>query len=441
MEEKNIPKRILSSLLGSLSAGVVPRIGAPYIAIGRDTEVTALLGDLGVIAEGGSSMRFIIGRYGSGKSFLMQLVRGYALERGYVTCDCDLSPERKLCGGKGGGLNTYRELMKNLAIKTSPEGGALPVILSRWLSSVRTDVAAAGSFGEPGSELFAREIRKRIYETLGRIESSVGGFDLACVAGRYYEASESGDDALKSCCMRWFRGEYTTRTEARGDLGVGSIIDDDSWYDFIKLWCAFFREIGYPGFVVFIDECVNLYKITNRIGRENNYEKILSIFNDTCQGRAPGLAVIMGGTPQFLEDTRRGLFSYEALRSRLSDGRLVADAGFVDTMGPVLRLKRLSGNELLALVARLTKLHRMYYGWEPRVTEKDEIDFINEMTSRVGADTHITPREIIREYLQVLNVLYQNAKANFGDIVESRKAALTGSSGEDDLFSIDDIDI
>ncbi len=439
MEEKAIPKRILSSLLGSLSAGVVPRTGAPYIAIGRDTEVTALLGDLSVIAEGGSSMRFIIGRYGSGKSFLMQLVRGYALERGYVTCDCDLSPERKLCGGKGGGLNTYRELMKNLAVKSSPEGGALPVIISRWLSAVRTETAAAGTFGEPGTAAFAREVRRKIYETLGKLEGSVGGFDLAYVAGKYYDASENGDDGMKSACMRWFRGEFTTRTEARGELGVGSIIDDDSWYDFIKLWCAFFRELGYPGLVMFIDECVNLYKITNRVGRENNYEKILSIFNDTCQGRAPGLAVIMGGTPQFLEDTRRGLFSYEALRSRLSDGRLVADAGYVDTMGPVLRLKKLSGNEILALVARLTKLHRMYYGWEPRVTKQNEIDFVNEMTSRVGAETLITPREIIREYLQVLNVLYQNEKAEFGDIVESRRAAMAAESA--DAFSIEDIDI
>lgn len=412
MDEKiTVPKRILSSLISSVSAGVVPRLGAPYIAIGREAEISALLSDLEIVGEGGSAMRFVIGKYGSGKSFLIQLMRGYALERGFICADCDLSPERRLCGGKGSGIATYRELIKNMSSKTTPEGGALGPVISRWLSSVpgrgRAERCSAGI------SRFRERSLKAGFALSKKMENSVGGFDFASVINSYYRAETEGSDELKSACLRWLRGEYTTKTEAREYLSVGSLISDDNWYDYIKLWAEFVKSIGYRGFVVFIDECVNLYKITNRVSRENNYEKILSMFNDTLQGRAPGLCMIMGGTPQFLEDTRRGLFSYEALRSRLADGRFTGSGEFRDMLGPVIRLRRLSDNELFALISRLTKLHGMYYSWEPRVTEEQQAQFLREAVSRTGADTMMTPREMIRDYMSVLNILLQNPVSGF----------------------------
>lgn len=413
--QPKIPRRILSALMTSLSAGVVPRSGAPYVAIGRKDEIEALLSDLEKTAEGGSAMRFIIGRYGSGKSFLIQLMRGYALERGFITADADLSTERRLCGTNGSGLATYRELMRNLASKASPDGGALPQIMARWLSDVKTDVAASGL--EPGSEAFTRAVRERIYTTVRNFESSVGGFDFARVAGMYFDACENGNDECKSACMRYLRGEFTTKTEAKSQLpGIGAIIDDDNWYDYIKLIARLVSAMGYRGLVVFIDECVNLYKISNRISRENNYEKLLTMFNDTLQGRAENLMIVMGGTPQFLEDRRRGLFSYEALRSRLSDGRF--DTGeYKNMIGPVTRLRRLSDNELLALILRVTSLHALYYNWEPRIAEGDPERFLSKCLEAAGADIMITPREMIRDYISVLNILYQNPNADFATVV------------------------
>lgn len=442
MDEKiTVPKRILSSLISSVSAGVVPRLGAPYIAIGREAEISALLSDLEIVGEGGSAMRFVIGKYGSGKSFLIQLMRGYALERGFICADCDLSPERRLCGGKGSGIATYRELIKNMSSKTSPEGGALGPVISRWLSSVQGEVAQSGVL--PGSPDFGKEVSKRVFALSKKMENSVGGFDFASVINSYYRAETEGSDELKSACLRWLRGEYTTKTEAREYLSVGSLISDDNWYDYIKLWAEFVKSIGYRGFVVFIDECVNLYKITNRVSRENNYEKILSMFNDTLQGRAPGLCMIMGGTPQFLEDTRRGLFSYEALRSRLADGRFTGSGEFRDMLGPVIRLRRLSDNELFALISRLTKLHGMYYNWEPRVTEEQQAQFLREAVSRTGADTMMTPREMIRDYMSVLNILLQNPSAGFTDVVRSTasQAAAASAAEETKEISLDDIEI
>lgn len=442
MDEKiTVPKRILSSLISSVSAGVVPRLGAPYIAIGREAEISALLSDLEIVGEGGSAMRFVIGKYGSGKSFLIQLMRGYALERGFICADCDLSPERRLCGGKGSGIATYRELIKNMSSKTSPEGGALGPVISRWLSSVQGEVAQSGVL--PESPDFGKEVSKRVFALSKKMENSVGGFDFASVINSYYRAETEGSDELKSACLRWLRGEYTTKTEAREYLSVGSLISDDNWYDYIKLWAEFVKSIGYRGFVVFIDECVNLYKITNRVSRENNYEKILSMFNDTLQGRAPGLCMIMGGTPQFLEDTRRGLFSYEALRSRLADGRFTGSGEFRDMLGPVIRLRRLSDNELFALISRLTKLHGMYYNWEPRVTEEQQAQFLREAVSRTGADTMMTPREMIRDYMSVLNILLQNPSAGFTDVVRSTASQTAAASAAEETkeISLDDIEI
>ena len=440
MDEKiTVPKRILSSLISSVSAGVVPRLGAPYIAIGREAEISALLSDLEIVGEGGSAMRFVIGKYGSGKSFLIQLMRGYALERGFICADCDLSPERRLCGGKGSGIATYRELIKNMSSKTSPEGGALGPVISRWLTSVQGEVAQSGVL--PGSPDFGKEVSKRVFALSKKMENSVGGFDFASVINSYYRAETEGSDELKSACLRWLRGEYTTKTEAREYLSVGSLISDDNWYDYIKLWAEFVKSIGYRGFVVFIDECVNLYKITNRVSRENNYEKILSMFNDTLQGRAPGLCMIMGGTPQFLEDTRRGLFSYEALRSRLADGRFTGSGEFRDMLGPVIRLRRLSDNELFALISRLTKLHGMYYNWEPRVTEEQQAQFLREAVSRTGADTMMTPREMIRDYMSVLNILLQNPSAGFTDVVRSSASQAAAAAEETKEISLDDIEI
>lgn len=431
MEEQKIPKRILNSLISSIAAGVVPRSGAPYIAIGRADEIAALLSDLELINEGGSSMRFIIGKYGSGKSFLMQLIRNYAVERGFVCADCDLSPERRICGGKGTGTATYRELIKNLSSKTAPEGGALTLIVSKWLSELRSELAAAGF--DPGSASFDAELKARVYALGRELEGQVGGFDFARVLTLYYEASRDDSDeaeAKRSACLRWLRGEFTTKTEARAALGVGEIIGDENWYDYIKLLAVFVKKIGYRGLVVFIDECVNLYKIVNRTSREKNYEKLLSMFNDALGGRAPGLAMILGGTPQFLEDPRRGLYSYEALKSRLSDGRF-SGAGYRNMLGPVIRLRRLSDDELLALIARITKLHSMAYSWEPRVSTEEQVEFLKSCLARAGADTMITPREIIRDYMQVLNILLQNPQASFADVVGSGVVTLkTAYNGE-----------
>ena len=447
--EIKVPKRILNTLISSLTAGVVPRSGAPYIAIGRKEEINSLLDNLDTVAEGGSVTRFLIGRYGSGKSFLIQLIRGYALDRGFICADADLSPERRLTGGTGAGLATYKELMINMASKSSPDGGALPTILSRHLTKLQTELISEGIM--PDNDRFEDEIKKRVFLTLSELEGDVGGFDFARVLGEYYMASIRDAGDKKSACLRWLRGEFATKTEASSMLGfrVSTVIDDDNWYNFIKLFASLSVKLGYCGLILFIDECVNLYKIPNRISREANFEKILTIFNDTLQGKARNLGVIFGGTPQFLEDTRRGLFSYDALKSRLADSKY-SDLGYQNLSSPVIRLRRLSDNELLALVKRLSKLYAQREGTDiPLVSDREIELFMNYALSRAGSEEMITPREIIRDFLTLLNILKDNPSATFDALVKNIDYSKKEEAPVDDDFvlptknkiSLFDIDI
>ena len=395
-----VPKRVAAVILNSLKGGVVPRIGLPYITVGREVEIRALLTDLSLIADGGASFRFLVGRYGAGKSFLLQTIRTHARGEGFVVADADLSPERRLQGGQGQGLATYRELIRNISTKTRPEGGALNLILDRWVASCADADESA------------------INAQLAPLEEMVHGFDFARMLRRYRAAVSEGDEETMSRVTKWIRGEYRTKSEARAELGSSTIISDDDWYDYVKLIARFLVCSGYKGMLVLIDELVNLYKIPNAITRQYNYEKILTMYNDTLQGKAQYLGMIMGGTPTSIEDRRRGVFSYEALRSRLAQGRFARE-DLKDMLAPIIRLQPLTYEELLVLIEKLMQIHAGYFGWTPTLTENDLVDFLKIEFGRVGADTHLTPREVIRDFIELLDILCQNPDANVAELLQS----------------------
>ena len=412
-----IPKRIASVIINSLKGGVVPRIGLPYITVGRETEIDAFLHDIGIIEEGGASFRFVAGKYGSGKSFLLQTVRGYAMDRNMAVADADLSPERRLQGTRGQGLATYKELIRNLSTKTRPEGGALTLILDRWINGLMNEAMNENglSFSDPGLKPLTE---KKIRDVISSLNEMVHGFDFARLLTLYYEAYLNGDDELKARVVKWFRGEYTTKTEAKEQLGVNIIITDDDWYEYIKLFSVFLKKAGYGGLIILIDELVNIYKIPNSITRQYNYEKILTMYNDTLQGKAQYLGIIMSGTPQCIEDTRRGVYSYEALRSRLTAGRF-GKGEMRDMLAPVIKLVPLTYEEMLVLTEKLADIHAQLFEYEQKIREEDLITFIKIEFSRVGADTSITPREVIRDFIELLDILYQNPDADIEKLLSS----------------------
>jgi len=430
--EQLVPKRIANVIVNALKGGVVPRVGLEYITVGRAQEISALLRDIEIVAEGGASFRFIVGKYGSGKSFLLQTIRNYATARGFVVADADLSPERRFAGTKGQGLATYKELIRNLSVQSKPDGGALPLILEKWISGIQTEVAQHHAVDAP---TFDAEVERRIFSVTATLEGMVNGFEFARAVAAYWRAYRAGDQTTKSNVLKWFRGEYTSRREAREELGINWMVTDETWYDFLKILAAFVVGAGYQGLLIMVDELVNIYKIPHSITRQNNYEKLLTLYNDALQGKARHLGFIMGCTPQCVEDRYRGLFSYEALRSRLAQGHFATDQ-VKDLSAPIIRLQMLTQEEVYVLIEKLRDLHAGLLDYPPSLTHEELLYFLNVEYNRVGADTHITPREIIRDFIELLGILHQNPSLDVAQVLGTNSFALAkGGLTDEDIHS------
>jgi hypothetical protein len=405
MAETRIRPRDRDAILQSLAAGVVPLRGQQHIQVGRALEVGAIIEDLDRLLDGGSAVRFVIGEYGTGKSFFLQLARAVALEKGIVTMHADLTPDRRLHATGGQARTLYAELAHNLATRTSPEGGGLPSVVERFITTALQE-----------SKSSERPVQEIIDKRLAGLTEMVGGYDFAAVVGAYWRGHDSGDAALTVSAVRWLRGEYTTKTDARADLGVRAIIDDANVYDHFKLLARFVVLAGYGGLLIALDEMVNLYKLANTVARRSNYEQILRIVNDCLQGGVEYLGFLMGGTPEFLTDTRRGLYSYEALQTRLAENAF-ASGGLRDLSGPVIRLASLTPEELYVLLQKLR--HVQAAGDEERYLVPDEAlrAFMVHCSSRLGDSYFRTPRTTIKSFVQLLAVLEQNPSADWRTLI------------------------
>lgn len=400
-----IRPRERDALLQSLRAGVVPRIGQRHIQVGRVNEVTALVHDIDRIADGGSGFRFVIGEYGSGKTFFLHVVRSIALQRKLVTLHADLSPDRRLhaTGGQARGL--YAELTRNMSTRAKPDGGAISSVVERFVTQSLNEARTSGE--SPGEV-----IRRGLVE----LTELTGGYDFAEVIATYWQGHDSGDEQLKADAVRWLRGEYSTRTDARNALGVRTIIDDANLYDQLKLLALFVRLAGFGGLLVCLDEMVNLYKLANTQARNANYEQILRIVNDSTQGTATGLGFLFGGTPEFLLDPRRGLYSYAALQSRLAENSYARD-GLVDYSGPVVRLANLTPEDFYVL---LTRLRHVQAGGDPDaylLSDRGIQAYMTHCSRRIGDAYFRTPRNTIKGFLDMLAVLEQNPGQRWSDLV------------------------
>lgn len=428
-----VPTRIANILINALKGGVVPRVGLEYITVGRTQEIAAILHDIEMIEEGSASFRFIVGKYGSGKSFLLQTIRNYATAKGFVVVDADLSPERRFAGAKGQGLATYKELIQNISTKSKPDGGALPLILEKWISGIQASVK---SQSDAEGDEFNALVEKQIYAVSSSLEGMVNGFEFAKAVVTYWKAYREDDSALKSNVLKWFRGEYATKKEAKADLDINFIVTDETWYDFLKIFATFLVGAGYKGMIVIVDELVNIFKISNSITRANNYEKILTMYNDVLQGKAKHIGFLMGGTPQCIEDKYKGVFSYEALRSRLAEGHF-ATADIKDLTAPIIWLQMLSQEEMYILVEKLLHIHAQLFNYTPTLSHDDLIYFLNVEYNRVGAQTHITPREIIRDFIELANILLQNPDKSVMEILGDNSFELAKGGLSDEQIHSD----
>ena len=418
-----VPKRTLSVLMNALSSGVVPRRGLEYIAVGRKKETETFVSDLEETAEGGGAFRFISGRFGNGKSFMIQMVRNYALDKGFVTMDADLAINRRLTGSKKEGLNTYMELVKNMAVKTRPDGGALEPILE----TVADDVIASVDDVDHDS----------VFKALVKMTEDMSAMqyyrDFMKVMASYCVDHASEKDDIPS--VRWFKGEYDSKNDVKRDLGVSSIINDENWYDIIKLWSRFLRCIGYKGLVVFIDEGIILYKLQSKQSRQNNYERLLTIFNDIMQGRSSYLSMYVCGTPEFIEDQNRGLYSYGALRSRLTTGRY--ENGYDNYLGPVINLRPLTNEELFVLLRTVKGLHEQRYGYTSEIDDTKMEAYLRSVIANSASPSLLTPREVTRDLISLLDTLHQNPGLRFDKLVNNRTVTPDVDPADDIIEGLD----
>lgn len=415
-------------IVQALRAGVVPRAGQQLIQVGRAREVEVMLQDLERIGQAGAVFRLIIGEYGAGKTFFLNLVRAIAFQQKLVTAHADLNPDRRLHASGGQARSLFAELMKNVSTRAKPDGGALNGVVEKFVAQARSDAKVQGVPSEP-------LIRSR----LNPLTDMVGGYDFAEVITQYARAYEEGNDSLLADAVRWLRGEFTTRTEARAALGVRTIIDDDQVYDHLKLFARFVRVAGFGGLLVCLDEMVNLYKLANRQARDSNYEQILRILNDVLQGNTEGIGILLGGTPEFLLDTRRGLYSYPALQSRLTENSFAARAGLTDYSGPVLRLTSLTQEDFYVLLQRLR--HVFAYGDPAKYLLPDDgiAAFMAHSAKRLGDAYFRTPRTTITAFLALLAVLEQHPGTDWRTLVDAVQVEADTGAVKEQAVEDDDL--
>ncbi|MFC4352274.1 ATP-binding protein [Fodinicurvata halophila] len=406
MTNKAIRTRERDAIIQSLRSGVTPRLGIQHIQVGRAKEIEALTQDLDRIADGGSAFRLVIGEYGSGKTFFLGVIRSIALQKKLVCINADLSPDRRLHASGGQARNLYSELMRNMATRNKPDGNALNSVVERFVTEARKEADSQG-----------RNVQDVIHDRLSALTEMVGGYDFASVINAYWRGHEEGNETLKTNAIRWLRAEYSTKTEARSDLGVRTIIDDASLYDALKLMSLFVRQAGYSGLLVNLDEMVNLYKLASAQARRANYEQILRMLNDCLQGSVEGLGFLLGGTPEFLMDPRKGLYSYEALQSRLAENSFAKQAGVVDYNSPSLHLATLTPEELYILLQNLRHVYASGNPDEYLVPDEALKAFLSHIHQTVGSAYFQTPRSIIKAFLDMLSVMEQHPEIQWSDLV------------------------
>lgn len=393
------------TIIQSLRSGVVPRLGLQHIQVGRSEELKSFVKDVDTVADGGTSFRFVIGEYGSGKTFFLSLVRNIALEKGLVTVHADLSPNKRLCGTGGKARLLLSELVSNMSTRSKQDGNALSNVLEKFIVSIQ---------GNNESD----KVDSLIASALREINNYTCGYSFSAVIRKYWQGYKSGDELLKADALRWLRAEYNSKVDAYKDLGVRDIITDASFYDTLKLYSVLVRKAGFKGLLVCLDEMVNLFKITNTQARKSNYEEILYMLNNTLQGSFPGIGFILCGTPDFIYNERRGLYSYEALKSRLAHNSFAERLGYTDYSSTVLTLSNLTREELFVLLKNLRHVYAS--GDESKYAVPDEalVAFMKHCEQRIGESAFRTPRTTIKSFLDMLSMLEQYPSLNWHDLLE-----------------------
>lgn len=435
--EKRIPRKTYRNIMNSLGGGTVPKEGLGYITVGRAQEIDSLLRDTEVIQDGGATFRFVVGDYGSGKTFLLQTIKEYCVKNDFIVAEVDLSPDRSLIGNstKKKGIATYRELMANVSNKANQSGRALAKVIESWVNKMFERAAIEMTANPTGETNIERIAENLMLQDCAKLQTMAYGFEFSQALKLFWKASRTADMNEKltgqESVLRWFRGDFRTNQESKRELGINATVQDENWFDYVILWAQFFVLAGYKGFIVLIDEMVNIYKAASKVTRQNNYEKMLLMYNSCLQGKAENLGIIMGGIPMSIYDKTRGVFSYEAMRSRLSTG-VYQDPSIINMMTPIIKVLPLTKEEMYVLLEKLASIHSELYEYKMVITEDEMMDFV-KLAYLKRETSFITPRTMIRDFIQILDVKKQNPDKGVRDILAAYKFAVDEEQTYEDI--------
>jgi hypothetical protein len=401
----NLSTMQCDQVLKSLRAGVVPADHIDLIQVGRGGEQATLAKDILHILKGGSSVRFVTGDYGSGKTFIGELTRQKGIKQGLVVAAAALSPDKRLQAKTGETRNLYSALVRSFSTKARPNGTALVNIVERFILTTLRE-----------AHVNSLDPRAHIAHRLRDFEELAGGFDFIKVVQCYWLGFENQDDELKSTALRWLRGEFINLSDARAALGVRSIIDYRNFFSGLKMLCQFVRMAGYPGLLICLDEMVALYELSHKQTRINNFNEILNIVNDCLQGQVQGMGFVFLGTPEFVYDEKKGLYSMPALKSRLALNRL-ATKGLTDVSGPVIELKPLQEVEMDELLHKLRHVQAYGVAKDYLIDDMALWQFMLQCRAIHGQQYFLNPRLAIKTLLDLLAVIEQNPNVKVDELI------------------------
>lgn len=430
-----------STIIKSLEAGVVPDIGLGHLLVGRKAEVDELIKILSHIEDGDSDLRFWVGDFGSGKSFMLKTIENLALSKNFVVSTIDLNPSRRFYATDRKAVNLYSTVLENIRTKNLRSGNVIESIIEQWISTIFKNLSDEKGYDlkELMAGFYRDEVIGIILETLSRFEAVGLSYELGQAISKYYEGFITGDRILKLKAIRWIRGDITTKTEAKKELGINEIINDDNYFEAIKNLAELFREIGYQGFVINFDEAVNLYKLPHSTTRQRNYEKILNIYNECKSNLAKGLFINLAATRKTVFDESRGLASYGALKGRLGTEASM-DSDFINTNKTVLGLKVLSDEEIYTLLENLVSIYNIHYKTKIDFTSDQIVTYMEGQLNRPGADEFLTPRAVIKDFIEILDIKRQNPDAEISDLLREKFGKLTPVNKDPDNLD-DEIEI
>lgn len=388
---------ILREIIDSLRNGTVPAEGTENIAVGIDEELTEIQDQIERTREDKSAFKFIIGDYGSGKTFFSTSVREMAYDKKFVVSSVVISQETPLHKFE----ELYRKIMEGMRTSENKKIPAFNFILEEWLLNIEDKVIEIeGLDPYEDSKKFQIEMNKRINEELMIVGSIAASFANAIRA--FYKAKYEGDTVLAQGAVAWLKGD-NVRAELKSKLGVIGTITRENSFEFFRALLQMIKTAGYEGLMIILDEVETVQKLVRKDMRSAAYENLRFFIDESDRNSFPSCFFLYTGTTDLME-SEKGFKSLEPLYQRIKVEREKGDK-FKNLRQPVMFLDGLNRDRLYEVACRVRNIHGQVYSWMPNDKLTDDFikRLINDMTLGFGGEINIGPRGFLRTLIDILD--------------------------------------